>query len=56
MMTSQPERIAKLETKIESLACKRDLDKLGASLTWRMILIAGTIQTFAVGLLLQVLR
>ena len=60
-MTAE-ERIARLEGEIGHIATKADIEavrgeigKLSTTLTWRMILVAGAIQTLGIGALLQFL-
>lgn len=62
MTTETAERVARLEGEIGHMATKADMEavrseigKLSATLTWRMILVAGAIQAIGIGALLQFL-
>ena len=53
-MTAE-ERIARLEGEIAHMATKADIAQQSATLTWRMILVAGIAQAIGIGALLQFL-
>ena len=61
-MTTTEERTSRLEDEIAYMATKADIEavrgeigKLSATLTWRMILVAGAIQAVGIGALIQLL-
>ena len=60
-MTTE-ERVARLEGEIEHMATKADIERVtaniervAATLTWRMIIVAGIAQAIGIGALLQFL-
>jgi len=60
--TRTDERVSRLEGEIGHMATKADIEavrgeisKLSATLTWRMIIVAGLAQAFGIGVLLQFL-
>ena len=53
-MTTE-KRVAKLEGEIEHVATKADIERVTATLTWRMILVAGLAQVIGIGALVQFL-
>ncbi len=53
-MTTE-ERVARLEGEIEYMATKADIERVTATLTWRMIIVAGIAQAIGIGALLQFL-
>ena len=59
---STEERVATIEGEIKHMATKADIasvaagiDKMAATLTWRMIIVAGVVQALGIGALLQFL-
>lgn len=53
-MTTE-ERVARLEGEIEHMATKADIERVTATLTWRMSIVAGIAQAIGIGALLQFL-
>ena len=53
-MTTE-ERVARLEGEIEHMATKADIERVTATLTWRMTIVAGIAQAIGIGALLQLL-
>lgn len=60
--SSPEERVSRLEGEIGHMATKADIEsmraeiaKLSATLTWRMIIVAGIAQALGIGALLQFL-
>ena len=53
-MTTE-ERVARLESEIEPIATKADIERVTATLSWRMIIVAGIAQAIGIAALLQFL-
>ena len=53
-MTTE-ERVARLESEIEPIATKADIERVTATLTLRVIVVVGIAQAIGIGALLQFL-